>query len=261
MTQATLDIPGSLVYHGQVVHKRLRPFQHHLAYRVFSVLLDVDDLPGLSRRLRMFGHNRWAPISVHDRDYGRRDGSSIRSWVDEKLQDFGHGNLVGGPLRLLTFPRLWGYAFNPLSIHFCYGPDGHLGAVLYEVSNTFGESHGYLIPVETNGDPIHQQTNKVFHVSPFLEMNCRYHFALRAPGEKLGVIIRQTDSSGAPILIARQTAKGERLTDKSLARALMRHPLMTAKVIGAIHWEAVKLWLKGARYYPKPPLPTDHVTR
>jgi len=257
---SVLEPPPARLYRGQVFHKRLKPFVHALEYSVFSLFLDIDDLDGLSQRSRLFGYNRWAPLSLHDKDYGARDGTPVRDWVNTVLAGFGF-DPEGGSVRLLTFPRLWGYAFNPLSIYYCYDRDGRLEAVLYEVSNTFGQSHAYLIAVENTEGPVHQETAKIFHVSPFIEMDCRYQFSLTHPGEKLGIVIRQSDSSGDPILIARHKAKGAALTDKAIAAALVRHPLMTAKVIGGIHWEALKLWLKGARYYPKPNLPAEHVSR
>lgn len=258
-----MEPPVDALYRGTVRHKRLKPFTHALTYSVFSVLVDIDRLDALDRRLRLFGHNRRALVSLHDRDYGRRDGSPIRSWVDSVLSAGGL-DLKGAPVRLLTFPRLWGYAFNPLSIYYCYRPDGVPGAVLYEVSNTFGESHGYLIPVETGANPaaaLHQETTKAFHVSPFIEMDCRYRFSLMPPGEKLSVLISQSDSSGDPILVARHTARGAPLSDAALFRAIARHPLMTVKVIAGIHWQALRLWLKGARFHAKPPVPDRHVTR
>ncbi len=263
MTLSASPLSGSMLYRGSVMHKRMKPFIHELTYSVFSVLLDIDALPQLDRSLRLFGHNRWAPVSLWDRDYGARDGTPIRAWIDSVLQQQGM-NLQGGPVRLLTFPRLWGYAFNPLSLYYCHDQAGHLRAVLYEVSNTFGESHGYLIPVETDHDDIetiHQEAQKVFHVSPFLEMDCRYYFSVTPPGDKLSVLIRQSDGAGDPILMAKHTARGRPFSDAALVSAILRHPLMTAKVIGGIHWEALRLWLKGARYYPKPPAPADHVTR
>lgn len=252
--------PPARLYRGTVFHKRLKPFVHALEYSVFSLFLDLDDLGGLDRRTRLFGHNRWAPISIHDRDYGRRDGTSIRDWVNDALRAFDI-DPSGGSVRMLTFPRLWGYAFNPLSIYYCYGGDNRLQAILYEVSNTFGQSHAYLIAVDGTSGAVHQETAKVFHVSPFIEMDCRYQFSLSRPGEKLGVLIRQSDAAGDPILVARHTAKGQPLNDRAMLAALFRHPLMTLKVIAGIHWEALKLWLKGARYHPKPAQPANHLSR
>ncbi|MDW3205807.1 MAG: DUF1365 domain-containing protein [Alphaproteobacteria bacterium] len=254
-------IPDATLYFGKVMHKRLKPVTHELTYSVFSVLVDPDRLPDMGRDLSLFGHNRWAPVSIHDRDYGHRDGSTIRSWVEASLSAQGI-DLQGGPLRLLTFPRLWGYAFNPLSLHFCYDRDEVLRAILYEVSNTFGESHGYLIPVDGPGsDVVHQETRKVFHVSPFIGMDCRYRFAVRPPDGKLAVQIRQSDASDSPLLVARHTGRGRAMTDGAIATAIARHPLMTAKVFAGIHWEALRLWLKGARFHSKPPRPAQHVTR
>ncbi|MDF1750573.1 MAG: DUF1365 domain-containing protein [Alphaproteobacteria bacterium] len=257
------SLPGATLYRGKVMHKRMKPFIHDLTYSVFSILVDIDALPEMDRDFRLFGHNRWAPISLWNKDYGPRDGSPIRPWIESALMEHDL-DLQGGPIRLLTFPRLWGYAFNPLSLYYCYDSDSVLRAVLYEVSNTFGESHGYLIPVDPDqatGPAIHQETAKVFHVSPFIEMDCQYRFSLTPLGEQVSILINQSDSAGDPILVARHMARGVPLTDKSLMGAILRFPLMTAKVIGGIHWEALKLWMKGAKYYPKPPAPTKHVTR
>lgn len=254
-------IPGATLYFGKVMHKRLKPVTHALSYSVFSVLVDPDRLAEMDRDMSLFGHNRWAPVSIHDRDYGRRDGTPIRSWVEESLQAQGI-DLRGGPLRLLTFPRLWGYAFNPISLHFCYDSDESLRAILYEVSNTFGESHGYLIPVDgPESGIVHQETRKVFHVSPFIGMDCRYRFAIRPPDNKLAIQIRQSDAKDTPLLVARHTGRGQPLTDRAVVAAIARHPLMTVKVVAGIHWEALRLWLKGMPFHTKPPRPVEHVTR
>ena len=261
--QRRTAVPPSLVYRGRVTHSRLKPMRHDLAYSVFSLLLDVDDLPRLSLSLKLFRHNGWAPISVHDKDYGSRDGTPIGDWVRAQLREHDLDE-AGAQLRMLTFPRLWGYAFNPLTIYYCYTAEGTLKAVLHEVSNTFGQSHGYLIPVEDQADEaaaVHQETQKIFHVSPFIEMACRYRFALMPPGERLDVLIRQYDAEDDLILLAQHKGRGETIGDTALSSALLRHPLMTLKVIAGIHWEALRLWRKGAKFHSSPPLPTKHVTR
>ncbi len=252
---------GSAVYRGLVVHRRLRPRRHRLDYRVFSLLLDLDDLPTLGRRLRWFAHNRFAPVSFHDRDHGPGDGAPLRPWVEAALSRAGL-DLGGGPIRVLCYPRLWGYVFNPLTVYFCHHPDGRLGAVVHEVNNTFGDRHCYLIPV-TEGDAraqvVRQSCDKRMYVSPFMDMETTYHFRIRPPAETVNVAIQQTDQAGT-ILFASFTGERQPLTDRSLAAAVARHPLMTVKVIAGIHWEALKLFVKGMRLLPRGQAPADLVT-
>lgn len=252
----------SCLYFGQVMHKRLRPFRHRLDYRVFSLYLDLDELPALTQRLRLFSHNRWNLFGFLDRDHGPRDGTALRPWIEGHLAEAGI-DLEGGAIRLLCFPRLLGYVFTPLSIWFCYRRSGRLAAVLYEVRNTFGEKHGYLIPVDqarAPGTPILQSCDKGFYVSPFIGMAATYHFRLAEPDERLSVLIRQWTPEGE-LLIASQTGTRRPLNDSTLLRALFAYPLMTLKILGAIHWQALKLWRKGARPVPRPAAPDDAVTQ
>lgn len=251
----------SCLYFGRVMHKRLRPFRHRLDYRVFSLYLDLDELPALARRLRLFSHNRWNLFAFQDRDHGARDGAPLRAWIDGRLAEAGI-DLEGGAVRLLCFPRVLGYVFNPLTIWFCHHRSGRLAAVLYEVRNTFGEKHGYLIPVDparAPGAPILQSCDKAFYVSPFIAMTATYHFRLAEPDERLAVLIRQWTPEGE-LLIASQTGQRRPLTDARLAGAFFAYPLMTLKVIGAIHWHALKLWRKGAKIVPRPAPPARAVS-
>jgi DUF1365 family protein len=162
----------------------------------------------------------------------------------------------------MAYPRLWGYAFNPLTVWFCYHRDGRLMAVDYEVSNTFGQHHHYLIPVPPGhrpGQALHQSCRKHFHVSPFLPMEGGYDFRVSEPGEKQATVIRQHVEAGE-ILVASQVGRRAALTDRNLLRAVAAHPLMTFKVIGAIHWQALKLWRRGASFHTSPPAPAQPVT-
>lgn len=249
---------GSCLYFGTVTHARLRPRRHALNYRVFSLYVDLDEIPALAARLRLFSHNRFNLFSFNDRDHGRRDGSALRPHVEASLARAGIA-LEGGAIRLLCFPRMLGYVFNPLSIYFCHHRDGGLRAILYEVRNTFGEMHSYLIPVTGADAVLRQSCDKEFYVSPFLEMDCRYEFRLSVPGDRLAVTIRQTDPAG-PILHASLEGRRVQLSDRALLRAFLRYPLMTLKVIAGIHWEAAKLWRKGLRPLPRPAPPRDAVT-
>jgi len=164
-------------------------------------------------------------------------------------------------VRLLCFPRIWGYVFNPLSIYFCYRRSGGLQAILYYVSNTFGEWHGYLLPVDAeDGAPILQRADKRFYVSPFNSVDGHYRFRLKAPDERLTVMIKQFDAADEELMLATHTAKGHAFNQRGLAMALAKHPLMTFKVIGGIHWEALKLWLRGLKITDRPSPPQDSVT-
>jgi uncharacterized protein len=249
---------GSGLYFGIVTHQRLRPVRHELHYRVFSLFVDLDELPDLARRLRLLSHNRFNLFSFHDRDHGTRRDEALRPYVERQLARAGI-ELGGGPIRLLCFPRVLGYVFNPLSIYFCHGCDEALRAILYEVSNTFGEQHSYLIPVAGADGVVSQNCAKEFYVSPFMEMEGRYEFRLSPPAEKIAVYIRQSDRDG-PILHASLAGDRADLTDRALLGAFLAYPLMTLKVIGGIHWEALRLWRKGLKVLPHPVPPTDPVT-
>jgi DUF1365 family protein len=244
-------LPAASLYWCRVVHERLLPFRHKFSYRVFSVLLDIDRLPSIAAGLRLLRHNRFGIVSFHDRDHGPRDGSPLRPWVEAALARAGLQE-AGARIRIFCFPRLFGYVFNPLSVFFCYDAHDRLRAVLYEVKNTFGDQHGYLIEVPANrnsGPVIEQSVAKRFHVSPFLPLSGEYHFRLLPPSEKVGILIRQLAPGGALQLLATQTGRREDLNDHSLLKAIIRHPLMTVKIIAGIHWEALQLWRKGAAFF------------
>ncbi len=255
--------PASALYVGAVMHQRQRPARHRLAYRVFSLLLDLDELPGLGRRLRWFSVDRFNLFAFHERDHGDGSrgavpGGGLRAYVERRLGEA--GLTVGGPIRLLAMPRILGYAFNPLSVYFCHRVDGSLGAILYEVNNTFGERHSYLIEVDPatahEGAIVVQRCAKRLRVSPFLGAAMRYDFRVAPPGGaagdamSVGVVAR--DEVG-PVLVARLDAVRRHLDDRALVRVFVTHPLLTLKVIVAIHWEALRLFAKGVRLQPNAP--------
>jgi uncharacterized protein len=248
----------SALYFGTVLHRRLRPVAHALKYRVFSLLLDLDELPALGRNLWFLSHNRFNLFSFYDRDHCGRRNEALRPQIEATLAAAGI-DLAGGGIRLLCFPRVLGYVFNPLSVYFCHHRDGALRAILYEVSNTFGEWHGYLIPVEDSGALVQQSCSKDFYVSPFMAMEGRYEFRLAPPGERLAIYIRQLDAAG-PILHASLDGTRAPLDDRTLLGAFLRYPLMTLKVIAGIHWEALRLWRKGVPLVPRPAPPLAAVT-
>lgn len=246
----------SAIYRGSVTHSRLMPVQHRFRYRVFSLLIDLDELPGLVRGLRWLSHNRFNLMSLHDRDHGDAGaGEGLRAWAERTLRAAGI-DPPGGRIELLCFPRLLGYVFNPLSLWLCRAPGGRLAAVIYEVHNTFGGRHAYALPVTAGQEEgaIAQRCGKEFYVSPFIPMDAQYSFRLRPPGEGFSLLIRER-GEGGEILRASLSGRRRPLTDRELLGAFAAHPLMTLKVIAAIHWQALRLWRKGARYHPKPGKP------
>lgn len=225
---------------------RLIPRAHKFRYRVFSLLLDLDRLEEGASALRLFRLKRFGVLSFVNDDHGARDGSALRPWVEQQLARAG----LPRPATILLhcFPRLWGYVFNPLSVYYCYDGDGRLESVVYEVKNTFGGQEVYALAVEgEDGGAIRQEQDKAFWVSPFIPMEQRYRFTVHAPGERISMRIRQAGPEGET-LIATHVAAGAPATDSAIARAVLAHPLMTLKVIAGIHWEALRLFLKGVPF-------------
>jgi DUF1365 family protein len=238
------DTCHSGAYEGVVYHKRLRPRVHAFRYRVFSMLLDLDELPMLDRRLRLFSHNRWNLFSLQDKDHGVDRLASLRGWVDQRLADLGIA-IPGGRVTLLCYPRILGYVFNPLSVYFCHRAEGDLAAVIYEVRNTFGERHAYVLPRDRNQiDAVRQTCDKAFYVSPFNDVSGWYRFKVSPPADAVSIHIDQRDSGGR-LFQAGFVGRRKPLSDRTLLVLALRYPLMTLKVIAAIHWEAFRLLIKG----------------
>jgi DUF1365 family protein len=248
----------SCLYDAVVVHQRTRPVTHRLRYRVSTLLLDLDELPGLAKRLRLFAYNRPGAVAFHERDHGAGAKTGLRGWVEAQMLAAGLAP-DGGPIRVLAMPRVLGHVFNPLSVFFCHRRDGALAAVLYEVNNTFGQRHSYLIPVTDASRPLRQSCDKAFYVSPFLPMDLTYRFRVEPPEDRVSIGVFGRDSQG--VLIA-ATLNGHRrtLTDTALLGAVLRAQLLAAKVVAGIHWEAAKLWRKGLRIQHRPAPPAAPVT-
>ncbi len=255
MTQA------SALYRGDVMHRRLRPRAHRLHYRVFWLLLDLAEIDELDRSLRWFSRNRFNLLSFHDRDHGDGSGAALRPQIEVFLGRAGI-DIGKGAVRLLTMPRVLGYVFNPISLYYCHQVDGRLKAMVYEVTSTFGVRHAYVIPVAEEDQAaglIRQGAAKALYVSPFMGMEMDYVFCGHAPGLRLDMTIDGVDADGLLITAA---MSGERrpLDDRVLWSTVLALPLMTVKVVAAIHWEALKLWLKGVRLTRQPPPACEPIT-
>ena len=238
----------SSIYNGTVIHKRFKPKIHFFKYQVFSLLIDLSELKILDQKISFFSYNSFNLISFFDKDHGDRDGSSLIEWVKKNLKE---NKIISEniKIKLLCYPRIFGYVFNPLSVFYVYDKNEELISIFYEVKNTFGEQHTYIFKVENN-HLLQHNCEKKFHVSPFIEMDCNYFFRILKPTEKISVIIDQYQSN-EKILYASQDGIRRDFTSSELIRSYLKHPLMTFKIIIAIHFEAFKLWSKGIRYIKK----------
>ena len=241
-------IKNSIIYNGKVIHRRFKPKEHYFKYNVFSLLIDIDELEIIENKIKIFSYNKFNIISFFEKDHGPRDGTSLKEWVIKNLNDIGIDN-DRIKIKLFCYPRIFGYVFNPLSVFFIYDENTRLISILYEVKNTFGEQHTYIFKTDDEKVIVNDCTKK-FHVSPFIEMECHYYFRVLKPSDKISVIIDQNDKDGK-LLYASQDGKAKELNEKNLLLSFISHPLMTFKIIVAIHYEALKLWLKGIKVIKK----------
>lgn len=239
----------SAIYRGEVTHRRLRPKVHALRYRIFQIYLDLDEAPQLSRTRRLFGFDRAALLSLHQKDHGDGSATPLKTQMERRVA--AEGLAVGGPVRMLCLPRVLGFVFNPISLYFCHDASGALSAIVYEVNNTFGDRHCYVLPADAAARIRVQATRKALHVSPFMDMDHDYHFAVEEPGE--GFTLRIQVRRGEEVwLTTGFSGRRAEFTDRELLGAWLSHPLVTLKVVAAIHWEALKIWRKGIGYRPRP---------
>ena len=233
------------IYKGSVSHRRFKPIKHYFSYRTFSILFSLDELESLEKKISLFSYNKFNLFSFYNKDHGDRSGENLSDWVKKNLKQ-NDLNFNISKIKLLCFPRIFGYVFNPLSIFYCYD-NVNLKVILYEVKNTFNEQHTYIFPVDQNSKIISQHCNKKFYVSPFIEMETYYNFRLTEPNERLKVYIKQTDKVDK-VLIACQTGKRRTMSTQQLLINFLFHPMMTFKILFAIHFEALRLWKKGATF-------------
>ncbi|QKJ67424.1 DUF1365 domain-containing protein [Deefgea piscis] len=252
-----MNAPAQII-RGQVMHQRLRPAQNRFVYPVFCLRLNLARLGDIN--VSGFGLNRWRPVAIYTQDYGPKDGSNLEQWMRNVLLQYGIE--ANGEIWLHTFPRVFGFVFNPVSFWYCYDRDGGLRAVLAEVNNTFGETHQYLIAA--NDDQcIEADTRleciKMMHVSPFCEVQGHYQFGFRDTAQTAWVGIDYFDTDGLLIKTA-VGGKREALNRQTLWRALLAQPLLTLGVFARIHWQAFHLWRKRVPFFSKPAPPTIELT-
>jgi len=248
----------SLVF-GEVRHTRLRPVRHAFRYRSFFLRVPVHRLDGRSHGRWWFGVNRRALISLYESDHG--DAGEARAWIRGVLRDAGIDG--DGEIWLHTFPRVFGYAFKPVSFWFCHDPGGALRAVVAEVNNTFGERHCYLLAGE-RGEPIRAGTElrarKALHVSPFCSVEGGYRFRFLDAGGRALMRVDYDDARG-PLLVTSMSGRLSALGPASCARALFGYPWFTLGVTARIHWQALRLWIRRVPWHRKPEPPSLATTR
>ena len=257
---------GAKIYCGKVYHKRLRPKMHVLRYSVFSMLVNVDELKYISDHSWLFSYNKPALFSIYDKDFGYRDGVPIAQYARKLLSDAGF-NTRGCHISLLAYPRVMGYSFNPLSVYYCMGSDNHLHALIYEVTNTFGDRQCYVLSsgLVQNGVYSHSCAKEMY-VSPFTELTGKYGFRITIPSENLLIGVNFRDTHG-PLIKTFFRAKAKSFNCKTLLGLAAYYPMMTLKVITGIHIEALQLWLKRIPATKRPMRPRcvvsspEHTTR
>ncbi len=252
---------------GNVHHTRLRPAHNSFNYGVYFLRLPLRSMDAGTWPTKLLSHNRLNLLSFHDKDHGDGKGPLIE-WIDTLLKQEGITD-ADGEVWLQTFPRVLGYVFNPVSFWFCHGRDGALRAVLCDVSNTFGERHLYLL---SKGSPIINNeeltTAKVFHVSPFCQVEGNYRFKFMRTGQDAYQSFRERtiaridyDDAQGPILLTSIAGTSYPLNDRNIIKALLRFPLMTFLVIARIHWQAFKLWFKRVPFFHKPTPPQQELSK
>ncbi len=249
-----MSLPKPGIYHGEVVHVRTAPKRHVLSMNVFELFVDLDQIENLSKKLRLFSFNRFNLFSINETKWGARDGTPLAAHV-RKLATKAAGPQAAHHIFMLCFPALIGRVFNPLTTYYCYDPEGELRCLVFEVSNTFGEHHTYVVPA-AQAQSAHP---KRFHVSPFNKVEGSYSFKAPSPGENIRLGVR-LDKNGSTVLNTWFAGQHAELTDRALFKAFLKMPLLPLQILTAIHWEAFKLWRKGLAFNAGPKAPAKTFT-
>jgi len=252
----------ALMGFGQVRHLRLKPARNAFAYRTYFLMLPMRSLQLAGACPSPLPRNRWAPLSFYDRDHGDGRGpetGGALAWLDELLAREGLQD-ADGEVWLHCYPRVLGFTFKPVSFWYCHRTDGSLRAIVVEVNNTFGQRHCYVLDPACYGAEL--RSDKVFHVSPFCPVEGGYRFRFMVDAERRRTVARiDYDDALGPVLQTSVSGTLEALTAQSLRRALWRYPLMTLAVVGRIHWQALRLFVKRVRFFHVPPPPANFVSR
>ncbi len=255
------NAPENSVYFAKVMHKRLLPKEHGFSYEIYYVHLPLSKLGELAgfKKIKL---NRRGMLSFWEKDHGDYKPQGLEKWARGLLAQY-NINKADGEIVLLTFPRVMGYVFNPVSFYFCLDKEQNLRAVIAEVNNTFGETHSYIC-VNENQEIITSEnwmeSEKIFHVSPFLEREGTYKFRFDYKTDNIGIWIDLYDPSQDKKLITSLMGRLEPMTDEVISKAFRKHPLVTIKTIILIHMHALKLLRKGLKYIVKPVQRKERVT-
>ncbi|HRJ09732.1 MAG TPA: DUF1365 domain-containing protein [Prosthecobacter sp.] len=236
-------VPFSALYECEVTHRRLRPKEHHFAYRVFYLWLDLDELDAFSESLALFKRNRWSLFSFFDSDHIPKGPASARENILAVMREAGVDTEEVARVRLLTFPRVLGHIFNPVCFYYAYDAEENPVCAVAEVTNTFHEQKPYVLTGMDWKDRFRLVTPKHFYVSPFSGLDLEFDFKLRLPGEALEIHVDERDDAGL-VLLSVLTGKRRELTDASLLACAVKYPLLTLRVVFLIHWHALRLWMK-----------------
>lgn len=242
------NTPALSLFTGHTQHARYTPFEQSFSYKLFLLDIDIDRLDEASNQTTCFAVEKPALFSFRRRDHGERADTPLRPWA-EKMFASASVDLDGGPIRLVTLPRHLFYKFSPISLWYGYSPDGDLRGIIYEVNNTFGETHAYVASVE--GARSQHEAEKQLYVSPFFDVAGKYRFTLRPPDEKLSVIIENLEDNTRTHMATIKAKRVPATTGAFLKAAILR-PLSTHGITFGIHFQAFKLWLKKAGYRSRP---------
>ncbi|MBI1358983.1 MAG: DUF1365 family protein [Alphaproteobacteria bacterium] len=242
-----MSAPAARYWIGRTVHRRETPFVRRFSHAIAMVEIDIDRICDADVQTKLFSVNSRNVVAFRETDHGARNASvPLRVWAEARFAEADIG-LEGGAIRLIAFPRILGHGFAPISLWLGHGPDGDLRGVIYEVHNTFGEAHVYVSPCPE----IRHEADKSFFVSPFFEVSGRYRFTLRPSDSRLELVVENLGLEGRSH-VASLLARPRPLTDVTIIRQLFAMPLSGLGVVFAIHWQALLLWARGARYHIRP---------
>ena len=246
---------ASCIYEGQVRHRRFSPKPHNFAYRLFMIYLDLGELDTVFEGSLFWSTRRLALAQFRQEDHWGEQSIPLSQSISQLIESH-TGCPQTGPIRLLTHLRYFGYCFNPVSFYFCFDDsDSYLQTVVAEVNNTpWGDRHCYVLDEvlnEGDRDKKHYRFEKDFHVSPFMDMNVEYDWYFTRPGTSLGIHMENRESE-EKFFDATLTLQRREIDTRSLHSVLLRYPFMTGKIIAAVYWNAMRLWLKGCPFYTHP---------